>query len=100
MTIKAIQYRVTCDLCGTVHPFLFPFEPSEDDLNNVDEEFEFELDHCWEDHRVHKFSASCYCKSNQKGIWCGDCANKYWKAENNQIQAEYYKDAERLEVTK
>lgn len=83
MSIKAASYKVTCDMCGRAHKFQFPFEPNEDALNNLEEEFDFEpYEHCWELHTEHSVF-DCYCRRHgfKPGVWCDECADKFWAIE-------------------
>jgi hypothetical protein len=74
----------------------FSFEPDEDDLNNVNEEFDFEPGGYWELHINHKFPVNCYCgtRGTKQGVWCDECVRKFWEAENAEIQKEYYESLE------
>jgi hypothetical protein len=91
----AITYRklyfAYCDLCGAPHPGEFTSPPGEDDLNNLNNEFDFEIRGNWELHTHTALqSPNCYCgkHGSKKGVWCPKCSAKFWAKEESELVQE------------
>lgn len=87
---ETTTYQAVCDMCGKHHPYIFANEPDEDDLNNANEEFEFDVDGCWEIHNHKPFvRTNCHCAKHDRrgGIWCDECSAKVWEVEKKEMDA-------------